>query len=173
MRNPGAIVAFAAAIAMGAAWPWLWAHRAQPDAPFSAPISIDYLQRDATIAFYESRARLDSTDQITRRMLGGEYLQRFRETGDLNDVTRAAEMAKQSLRLQPGGNIQALSVLASSDLAVHRFEPALVAEQAAVQAAPFNDDARAQTASILMELGRYEQAARILSRPKDQSLNPT
>ncbi|MGB6602075.1 MAG: tetratricopeptide repeat protein [Candidatus Cybelea sp.] len=173
MRNPGAIVAFTAAIAMGAAWPWLWAHRAQPDAPFSAPISTDYLQRDATIAFYESQARLDSTDQITRRMLGGEYLQRFRETGDLNDVTRAAEMAKQSLRLQPGGNIQALSVLASSDLAVHRFEPALVAEQAAVQAAPFNDDARAQTASILMELGRYEQAARILSRPKDQSLNPT
>lgn len=158
---------------MGAAWPWLWAHRAQPDAPFSAPISTDYLQRDATIAFYERQARLDSADQITRRMLGGEYMQRFRETGDLNDVTRAAEMAKQSLRLQPSGNIQALSVLASNDLAVHRFEPALAAERAAVQAAPFNDDARAQTASILMELGRYEQAGRILARPKDQELNPT
>ncbi|MFY9662954.1 MAG: hypothetical protein WAK19_00750 [Candidatus Cybelea sp.] len=173
MRNPGAIVAFTAAIAMGAAWPWLWAHRAQPDVPFTAPISNDYLQRDATIGFYESQARLDSDDQITRRMLGGEYLQRFRETGDLNDVTRAAEMAKQSLRLQPSGNIQALSVLASSDLAFHRFEPALAAERAAVQAAPFNDDARAQTASILMELGRYEQAGRILARPTDQELNPT
>jgi tetratricopeptide (TPR) repeat protein len=173
VKKPGAIVAFTAAIAMGAAWPWLSAHRAPAGAAYSAPISTDYLQRDATIAFYERQARLDPADQITRRMLGSEYLQRFRETGDLNDVTRAAEMAEESLRLQPSGNIQALSVLASSDLAFHRFEPALAAERAAVQAAPFNDDARAQTASILMELGRYDEAGRILARPTDQDPNPT
>ena len=49
-------------------------------------------------------------------MLGSEYLQRFRETGDLNDVTRALAVANRSLRLQPQGNAQALSVIASSDV---------------------------------------------------------
>ena len=48
-------------------------------------------------------ARRDSSDQITRRMLGGEYLQRFRETGDLNDVTRALAVASDSLRLATAG----------------------------------------------------------------------
>ncbi len=106
-------------------------------------------------------------------MLGAEYLQRFREAGDLNDVARAAAMANRSLRLQPWGNPQALSVLAASDVTLHRFAAALTSERAALQAVPFDDSARAQTASILMEMGRYEQAARVLAHPAQNDPNPT
>jgi len=173
VKAPKAIVVLAAAIATGAAWPWFAAHRAQASSPPPAPIQTDYLRRNALIAFYERQALRDSTDQITRRMLGSEYLQRFRETGDLNDVTRALAVANDSLRLQPQGNLQALGVIASSDVALHRFAAALTAEESAVNAAPFDDNARAQTASILMEMGRYQRAGRILGHPVEGDPNPT
>lgn len=171
MNGRAAIVALAAGIAIGAAWPWFAAHRAASAA--SAPIWDDYRRRNATVAFYEAQARRDPADQITLRMLAAEYLQRFRESGDLNDVTRALAAATRSQRLQRQGNIAALGVIASCELALHRFSAALAAERAAVEAMPFDDNSRAQTASILMELGRYEEAARILDHPVESESNPT
>jgi tetratricopeptide (TPR) repeat protein len=173
MKAPAAIVAYVAAIALGVFWPWFAAHRAQTAALPLAPVSDDYRLRGRLIAFYETQTRRDPSDQITQRMLASEYLQRFRETGDLNDVTRALAMASDSLRLQPQGNVQALGVLASGDIAFHRFPAALAAEHASLAGDPFDDNARAQTASILMELGRYDEAARILARPTEPDPNPT
>ena len=106
-------------------------------------------------------------------MLASQYLQRFRETGDLNDVTRAHAMATRSLSLQPQGNVQALSVIASSDIIFHHFPAALAAERASLEGDPSNDDARAQSASILMELGRYEEARQLLNRPANPEVDPT
>lgn len=173
MRGSGAIVAFAAAIAVGAAWPLYSSHRAQASGIAPAPVSTDYRRRNEIVAFEETGLRRDPTDQITLRMLGSEYLQRFREAGDLNDVTRALAVATRSLRLQPQGNVQALDVIASSDLSLHRFRAALEAQREALESAPFDDNARAQIASILMELGRYGQAQRALAHPTDRDPNPT
>ncbi|HLY03648.1 MAG TPA: tetratricopeptide repeat protein [Candidatus Cybelea sp.] len=173
MKASTAAAAFGAAVALGAAWPWFASHRAQANGIQPAPISTDYRQRDRLIAFEEAQARLDPADQITRRMLASEYLQRFRETGDLNDVARAHAMAERSLALQPQGNTQALGVIASSDIIFHRFPAALAAERASLEGDPSNDDARAQSASILMEVGRYEEAEQILSHPADPDVDPT
>jgi tetratricopeptide (TPR) repeat protein len=173
VRTSTAAVAFVAAAALGAAWPWFASNRAQAIGIQPAPISTDYRQRDRLISFDEAQARLDATDQITRRMLASEYLQRFRETGDLNDVTRAHAMAERSLALQPQGNTQALGVIASSDIVFHRFPAALAAERAALEADPSNDGARAQSASILMEIGRYQEAEQILNHPSDPDVDPT
>ena len=173
MRTSTAAVALVAAAALGAGWPWFASHRAQATGIQPAPISTDYRQRDRLIAFEEAQARLDPSDQITRRMLASEYLQRFRETGDLNDVARAHAMAERSLALQPQGNPQALSVIASSDIVFHRFPAALAAERDALEADPSNDGARAQSASILMEIGRYQEAEQILNHPSDPDVDPT
>jgi tetratricopeptide (TPR) repeat protein len=174
VNGRSAIAACLAAVALGAAWPWFSsARRAQATSlPQAAPVATDYRQRDRLISFYESQARRDSGDQITARMLAGQYLQRFRETGDIGDVSRARLQAQRSLRLQPQGNVQALGVLASSELSLHQFTAALHCEEAAVRAEPFDENARAQTASLLMELGRYPEAARILSR-RHAAGNPT
>lgn len=172
MSGRGAIAALTAAIAIAGGW--LVAHRAAASSGYSAPVNVDYLQRDATIAFYERQIRSDAADQITRRMLAAEYLARFRETGDLNDVSRALAMANRSLVLQPQGNAQALAVIASAELTLHRFPAALAAERAASEAEPFNDEARAQSASILMEMGRYREAQAILDHPSQlQDPDPT
>ncbi|MGA7202670.1 MAG: tetratricopeptide repeat protein [Candidatus Cybelea sp.] len=173
MRTSTAVAALVAAAALGAAWPWFASHRAQATGIPTAPISMDYLQRDRFIAFDEAQVRRDPSDQITRRMLGSEYLQRFRETGDLNDVTRAHAMAARSLSLQPQGNAQALGVIASSDIVFHHFPAALAVERSSLEGDPSNDDARAQSASILMELGRYEEAEHILNRPSDPEVDQT
>ena len=71
------------------------------------------------------------------------------------------------------GTLQALSVIASSDVAFHRFPAALAAERAALQGRPVDDNARAQIASILMEIGRYDEAERILFIRSDPDPNPT
>jgi len=86
-----------------------------------------------------TRVRRDAIPAIRSRVecWGSEYLQRFRETGDLNDVTRAHAIAARSLSLQPQGNVQALGVIASSDVAFHRFSEALAAERASLEADPF------------------------------------
>jgi tetratricopeptide (TPR) repeat protein len=167
-----AIAASAAAIVLGVAWPWFAAQRAQATAVPSAPIPTDYLQRDRLIAFYERRVKEDPQDQISARTLASEYLQRFRESGDIGDVTRAHLQGERSLKLQPQGNVQALGVIASADVAFHRFGEALNVEKSALRAEPFDENAWAQTASILMELGRYPEAERILARPHTHE-NPT
>jgi tetratricopeptide (TPR) repeat protein len=173
VKHRSTIVALVAAIAVGAAWPWFASHRAQATGIPAAPISTDYKQRDRLIAFYEKQVRRDPQDQITQRMLGGEYMQRFRETGDINDVARAQAMGASSLALQPQGNVAALGVIASSDIALHKFGPALEAEQASVRAEPFDENAKSQSASILMELGRYEEADRTLIASHGPDPNPT
>jgi predicted Zn-dependent protease len=173
VKTPTAIVALVAAVAFGAAWPWFAQRGARANGVPVAPIQTDYRSRDRLIAFYENQVRSDPADQITQRMLAGQYLQRFRETGDLTDVSRAHAMATRSLALQPQGNVPALGVIASSDIAFHRFSEALVAERAALRATPFDDNARAQIGSILMELGRYREANEILARPTAQDPNPT
>ena len=173
MRGAGAVLALAAALAVGAGWPWFAAHRARAAEAAPAPLQTDYLHRNQFVAFYEAQLRGDPQDQITARVLGSQYLQRFREAGDLNDVTRALAVAKRSLRLQPQGNVAALGVIASCQLTLHRFRAALATERDAADAAPFDDNARAQSASILMELGRYAEASNILARPQQRDLNPT
>jgi tetratricopeptide (TPR) repeat protein len=128
----------------------------------AAPVPHDYDGRDRLVNFYERQSASTPDDQITLRMLAAAYMQRFRERGDLGDVTRAESAARSSLRLQPAGNDAADVTLASALVAYHRFSEALGYERDAIAAVPSNSDSRAQEASILMELGRYGDAARAL-----------
>lgn len=133
----------------------------------------DYLRRDAIVAFQERQARIYPNDQITQRLLASQYLQRFREQGDLGDVLRAQALAKRSIALQPQGNTPAQMALASALLSYHDFRGALQHEQAAIDGEPFNASALAQKASLLMEIGEYAQAKALLSRPAAGPENPT
>ncbi|MGR4064185.1 MAG: tetratricopeptide repeat protein [Vulcanimicrobiaceae bacterium] len=151
----GALVAFAG-------WPFAL-ERLAPATTFTpAPVTADYLSRNRLIAFEEAIVRRQPSDQITQRMLALQYLQRFREQGDIGDVTRAENVAERSLRLQPQGNTAAQMALASAELDYHEFRPALTRERAALAGEPFNDNARAQIASLQMELGEYDAARRTL-----------
>jgi len=160
----------AIALAAIAAWPVAFAHRplAGAAAVAPAPAPTDFLQRDRIVAFYEREAARDAGDQIVRRTLAAQYLLRFRERGDLDDVARAQAVSLRSLQLQRAGNDAADMTMASALLAYHRFREALHYERDALAAVPSNDGARVQIASLQMELGRYDVAAHVLA----QSVSP-
>lgn len=167
MRLRTSLVLAAGAILALAVWPLLSAANRTAPTPFGtpAPIFKDYLQRDKTIALEERLVRANKRDQIFRRALASQYLQRFREQGDFGDIARAQNMAEQSIALQPQLNTGADMALASAYLSYHNFTAALKAENRA-----YGGEGRpislAQIASIDMELGRYGEAGRILSKPQ-------
>lgn len=166
MRVRSSLVLTAGAIVALAAWPLLTVFNgaAPAAAPTPAPVLADYLGRSKTIALEEKIVKGNKGDQIFRRSLAAQYLQRFREQGDIGDVARAQAMAEQSIAIQPQLNTGARMALASAYLNYHNFSAALASEKAAY-AAEHNALALPQEASILMELGRYPQAERILQHP--------
>jgi predicted Zn-dependent protease len=167
------IAAFVAAVAAGAAWPWFAAARNAPAIVAAAPVNADYRLRDRQIAFFERQARSDPANQIFLRQLAAEFMQRFREYGDLADVMRAKALAQRSLRLQPQGNVQALGILASADIAFHEFDAAQRAQEASIEADPSSSASRAQLAQTLMERGQYRAADRLLLEGGDAASDPT
>lgn len=167
-----ALASTGAAIAV-AAWLSVVPRAAAPAQPAVAPVTRDYLYRDRIIAFEERQVEEHPADQITRRMLAAQYLMRFREQGDVGDIERARNMAQSSIRLQAQGNTQAQMAVAAALLTYHDFRAALVSEDRAIAGEPFNNNAWAQKASLLMELGRYADAKRILSRRITGPENPT
>ncbi|MDQ6933397.1 MAG: tetratricopeptide repeat protein [Candidatus Eremiobacteraeota bacterium] len=132
----------------------------------------DYQYRNATISFYEKRVRRDKEDQISARLLAGQYMQRYREQGDIDDIRRALVQARRALQLQPQNSSTTDDVLASANTALHRFKTALKYEQAAMNN-PEDWNGAAQAASLEMELGRYEDARRTLDRIHKFDPKPT
>lgn len=97
-------------------------------------------------------------------MLAEQYLQRYRERGDVDDILRARAQAQRSLRIQPDGNVAALQELASAQLALHRFDDALTTTRAARRLAPDDPSLAMGEASLEMEVGDYAGARRLVAR---------
>ncbi len=99
-------------------------------------------------------------------------MQRYREQGDIDDIRRAIVQARRALQLQPQNSSTTDDVLASANTALHRFTTALKYEQAAMYN-PGDWNGAAQAASLEMELGRYEDAQRMLDRIHKFDPKPT
>jgi tetratricopeptide (TPR) repeat protein len=117
--------------------------------------------RDAQIAFLESRAGKMRGDMLTPRMLSAEYLQRYRERGDLGDVLRAEHAARRSLAAMPRGNVAGDAALASALLALHRFREAKARIADARAWVRYDPGLAAEEAALDLELGDLEAARRI------------
>jgi tetratricopeptide (TPR) repeat protein len=165
-----ALVIAACAILACAAWPAYLGARAQlPLEPTlrltPAPITPDYQIRDKNVAFFEANvARNGSSDMIMPRLLAGEYLQRYRERGDIGDVLRAQKAVQRSIAIQPN-NVTGLQILAAVELTLHQFGEA---KATILRARAFN---RVDPSLILaqatfdLELGDYDEAKALLATP--------
>ncbi len=132
-----------------------------------APLRDDALIRAKTIAFEEQRQRQDPEDQLTPRMLADQYLQRYRERGDVDDILRAQAAARRSLRAQPENNVPALEALASAQLALHRFRAALATVRGARASSPGDPGLAMSEAAFDLELGDYGAAKALIDRYHD------
>ena len=122
----------------------------------------DYEQRDAIIHSYETDVRQHPDSFFSLRLLSAQYLRRFREKADLEDLKRVEETARRSIELQPQKNTSAELLLASALLSQHRFQEASEVITQAQKTNPDNGRVVALNASIQMELGNYEAAQTLL-----------
>ncbi|GAC1565688.1 MAG: hypothetical protein NVS3B17_23190 [Vulcanimicrobiaceae bacterium] len=133
--------------------------------PTMAPVARDYLLRPRLVAAWERNVATGlPNDFISPRQLADQYLQRYRERGDIGDVVRSIDMAKRSLRARRYGNPGALVDLASAQLTLHKFYDALATTKQIEAELPRNPSMRLREASLDLEIGRYDRARAILGK---------
>jgi tetratricopeptide (TPR) repeat protein len=145
---------------------------ATPALPTMAPVNPDYLQRDKLVAVWERSYRQHLPgDMISPRMLADQYLQRYREQMDVDDVLRAKAAADASMRAQPRGNMGAALEIATVFLTLHRFHDAIDMTHWIESWDPGDDAMYPREASLDMEIGDFATAKRRLDAvpPKDRS----
>ena len=151
----------AAAIIAAVAW-WALARPARLAAAEasrnaeSARLELEIRSKD--IAFYIKRTMEDPQSAEDFAMVAGLYLQRARETGDVNDYRAAERYADESLELRKVRNGKAQLTYASALLAQHKFPQALAAARSLVDGDPYQPRYRALYAELLVEMGRYDAA---------------
>ncbi len=157
-----------------AVWPAVNRHQTAAFATSASQAAApdrDDERRGQLIAFWEGAvAEHHRNDMFSPRQLAGQYLQRYRETGDIGDVLRAKHMAERSLSIEPR-NIAATAEMAAVMLTLHRFRESLRYVERNIPYDPSGAEFRSQQANLLMELGRYDSAERVLDliRPGDRS----
>ena len=127
--------------------------------PTMAPVVADYLERDRLVAFWErATAEHHRGDFISPQQLADQYLQRYREHNDIDDVLRAERAARLSLAAHRAGNLAGELQLAAIDLTLHRFYEALAITKS-VEHWDAGDDAMwIREASLDLEVGDYSAA---------------
>jgi len=162
-----AVVAFVA-IAATAAWPRYVQRSAEivraSALPTMAPVTPDYLQRDRLVAFWERATdEHHPGDMLSPQNLAIQYMQRYRERYDVDDVVRAARATAESIRAQPYGNMAADLQLASIQLTLHKFSDALKTTKYVESWDRGDPSMYPREASLDLEIGDYATAARRLA----------
>ena len=101
-------------------------------------------------------------DMISPDHLAEQYLQRYRERMDIDDVLRAERAGYQSMAAQPRGNLAAEMELASINLTLHRFYRAIAMTRQIEREDPGDPMIYPSDASLDMEVGDYARAERML-----------
>jgi tetratricopeptide (TPR) repeat protein len=136
-------------------------------APSSAaddnPAALAGASTDTQIRAYQALVRTHPRDSRGYGFLAGAYLQKVRETGDASYYTRAGAVLKTALRLNPR-DPAALTEMGALAAARHDFRGALRYADQAHDLAPYVVKPLGVIVDAQIELGRYAEAGRTLSR---------
>jgi tetratricopeptide (TPR) repeat protein len=131
----------------------------------SAPDTKPVDSVSQSIRFFEARAARDPEDITALNRLSGDYLFRFRDTGDDADLERALETAERSLKVVPGDfNRGGLGARAHATFSLHHFT---TARDDARQLLSFDPSKRGPLELLgdaLLELGDYAEAGDVYAR---------
>jgi tetratricopeptide (TPR) repeat protein len=133
------------------------------DAGVSRP-AFDPALVDGTVRFYEEREQQDPQGAIGIAKLAAAYHTRFREQGDADDLIRAENAARRSLKIRSRNNGAAWHTLAAALMSQHRFAEALVAANHLAAQTPGSPQADYLRAECHLETGRYAEAETNLRR---------
>lgn len=120
--------------------------------------------RTADIAFFTARAERDPWSAGDRARLASLLLARARATGQYEDLLAAEAAARSSLALRHDRNRGGTLVLTNALTGQHRFREALLVAEPMEREDTTDLTALSLTGEVLMELGRYDEAARRFAR---------
>jgi len=127
--------------------------------PAAAPLPSDAEASEMSIRFLEHRVKGDPDDFIAYNKLVGYYLQRLRETGDLNYLNLASRGAHASLKAIPAEqNLGGLNLLGQVEYASHNFAATRDHALRLKELAPNQSYPYQLLGDALLELGDYDQA---------------
>ncbi|MFE9058266.1 tetratricopeptide repeat protein [Streptomyces mutabilis] len=132
---------------------------AAASAPGGGPGRLNGIGPDADVPALEARLRSQPRDFVGWAALGLAHVERARTDGDPSRYLRAERALERSLELAPG-NDHALAGRAALAAARHDFTDALTYADRALRANPYNEHALCSRIDALVELGRYDEAAR-------------
>ncbi|MCL7427764.1 tetratricopeptide repeat protein [Streptomyces sp. YS415] len=115
--------------------------------------------RSGDLGALQEHLRRQPRDFTGWAALGLAYVEQARTTGDASRYPQAERALKRSLAVEPG-NDPALAGQAALAAARHDFPGALRYADRALSANPYNERALATRIDALVELGRYDDAAR-------------
>lgn len=153
------------------------ARSAPTSEPTSPPVAITDAalasERKATegvIRTLEERLKRDPEDFVAANKLAGYYMQRQRETGDVNYLNLAERAARSSLAVIPAEmNKGGLAALTGVEYANHNFAAARDHAMLLVKLDPGKSYPYQMLGEALLELGDYEKAAEALRRMESLS----
>lgn len=134
-----------------------------------APVSevSDPGDLSASIAALQARLERVPGDSGSWAALAAAYIQQARVTGDPSTYAKAAGVLRKSLDVKPDGNYAALTGQATLAAAQHDFAKALRLAHASSRINPYSAPNLGVTVDALVELGRYDEAGRVVQRMVD------
>ncbi len=118
---------------------------------------------DTQISVYQDKLRTKGDDPTNLTNLGLAYLQKAREAGDPVFYTKAEQVLKKALELNPS-NASALGGMGSLSLSRHQFGQGLEWGQKAQALAPTNAYNLGVIGDAQVELGRYDEALQTVQK---------
>jgi tetratricopeptide (TPR) repeat protein len=135
-----------------------------PPVPAAAPLPPDADASEQAIRFLEDRVKSDPQDFIAYNKLVGYYMQRMRETGNLDYLNLASKAAHASLDSVPAEqNVGGLAALTQTEYASHEFAAARDHALRLRELDPGKLYPLHFLADALLELGDYDGAAGVFS----------
>ncbi|MGI8812461.1 MAG: tetratricopeptide repeat protein [Pyrinomonadaceae bacterium] len=127
--------------------------------PPAAPIVSDQAANDGAIRFLENKVKNDPEDFTAGNKLAGLYLQKLRETGNVQYLELAFRSARASLASVPEiRNSGGLTALAGAEFASHDFTDARDHAIRLTELDPGKSYPQAMLGDALLELGEYDAA---------------
>lgn len=133
----------------------------------------DPARKSQDVAFHEERVKRDPQGAIGWSMLSGAYLARSRESDSYSDAVKAEKAARKSLELRTKGNLGGQTRLINSLLQQHRFQDALAVDEQALNLWGPDPQLTQLHADIFLEVGRYDDAQRVIDGNSSAFGNPT
>jgi len=130
------------------------------DGAFGGGSRTDYnptASTDRAVASLQTRLKENPQFESGYAQLGAVYEQKARETGDASYYTRAEEVLKRALELDPT-DFNALVGMGSLSLSRHEFREALRLGEQASTMNPYSAEAYGIIGDAHVELGEYDQA---------------